>query len=67
MNDQYEGQGGSYVIDGTGERRLVERTKGRHELPPDPPPQAGQAAQDQPADAGIFLPVAPAEQSPTTE
>jgi hypothetical protein len=64
MNDQYEGQGGSYVIDESGERKLVERTRNLGEAPPDP---AEPAAQDQPASAGFFTPVAPAEQSTTTE
>lgn len=62
MNDQYEGQGGSYIIDANGERKLVERTRNPGDAPP-----VEEAAQDQPASAGFFTPVAPAEQPTTTE
>lgn len=66
MTHQHDGQGGSYVIDESGERKLVERTRAAGDLPPDPPASDEPAAQDDPADAGFFSPVAPADQ-PTTE
>jgi hypothetical protein len=62
MTDENEGRGGSYVIDETGARKLIERTRN-----PGDEPSAEPAAPDQPASAGFFSPVAPAEQSPTTE
>jgi hypothetical protein len=67
MNDQYEGHGGSYVIDESGARRLVERTRGQGDPAPSDSAQPEQAAQAEPAPAGSFSPVAPAEQFPTTE
>lgn len=62
MNDQYEGQGGSYFIDESGARKLIERTRNPGDEPPTEP-----AAPDQPASAGFFSPVAPADQPTTTE
>lgn len=63
MNDQYEGQGGSYVIDANEGRKLVERTREPGEAPP-----AEQAEPEtEAAPAAFFTPVTPAEQSPTTE
>jgi hypothetical protein len=67
MNDEYEGQGGSYVIDESGARVLVSRTE---EAPPPeraPPAFAKVVAQDEPANAGFFTPVAPAESTTATE
>jgi hypothetical protein len=64
MNNQYEGQGGSYLVDAAGELKLIERTREPGEDPPEP---AEAAPQEQPASAGIFSPVAPAEQPTTTE
>jgi hypothetical protein len=58
MTDENEGQGGSYLLDpATGVRTLVARTQ----------PADAAAQPEQPADAGIFSPVAPAEQPTTTE
>jgi hypothetical protein len=62
MTDENEGRGGSYVIDETGARKLIERTLNPGDDPPIEP-----AAPDQPATAGFFSPVAPAEQPTTTE
>lgn len=63
MNNEYEGQGGSYRIDDSGKRELVERTKERADAPPAP---AEDVTQPEPADAGFLLPEAPADQ-PTAE
>lgn len=60
MNDQYEGQGGSYIINADGARELVSRTE--EAPPPDPaPPILTEviAAPSQPANAGFFTPAAP--------
>lgn len=58
MNEQNEGQGGSYAIDpGTGARVLLQRTQAQA-MPPDPQPAI--AVQDEPAQAGFFTPAAPA-------
>lgn len=62
MTDENEGRGGSYVIDEAGVRKLIERTRN----PGDDPPTES-TVPDQPASAGFFSPVAPAEQSTTTE
>jgi hypothetical protein len=70
MNDEYEGQGGSYAIDASGERKLIERTREPGEPLPaeaEPPTLTEIIPHDQPADAGFFTPVAPAYQSTTTE
>lgn len=67
MNDQYEGQGGSYIINAEGARELVSRTE---EAPP--PDQAPPVLTDviappsQPADAGFFTPAAPAASADST-
>ncbi len=46
MDDQYAGQGGSYILDPeTGERTLVERTS---EAAPTPPPEPQQSPQTDP-------------------
>jgi hypothetical protein len=65
MNNEHEGQGGSYRIDEDGQRTLVERTKERADAPAEPP--ADEATQTEPATAGIFSPVAPVDQPATTE
>lgn len=62
MNHQHDGQGGSYVIDESGERVLVERTREPGAAPPAP---AEPDTNTEPADAGFFSPVAPADQSTT--
>jgi hypothetical protein len=71
MNDEYEGQGGSYVIDPSGARKLVERTRDpRDDAPPEPPETpdpAALAANDKPAKAGFLLPAAPAKPTTDTE
>lgn len=67
MSNEHDGQGGSYMIDGDGRRVLVERTEERAKVQSDTSPPAEQAAQDEPANAGFFSPVAPADQSTTTE
>jgi hypothetical protein len=66
VNDQYEGQGGSYVVDESGSRQLIERTRAPGEAPPEPPAPAA-ATTEQPAAAGFFTPVAPAEPTTITE
>jgi hypothetical protein len=66
MNDLYEGQGGSYLIDERGERQLLERTRDAGEAPPDPPAPAEPAAQDKPAHAGFFSPADDAADHLTT-
>jgi hypothetical protein len=66
MSDEHSGQGGSYAIDAKGEKQLIERTKERDEAPPEPPTLTDEVAQPKPADAGFFVPVAPADQ-PTAE
>jgi hypothetical protein len=63
MSDEHSGQGGSYSIEPDGEKKLIERTKERDEAPPEPPVLTEQVAQSEPADAGFFSPVAPADQS----
>lgn len=68
MNDQYEGQGGSYVIDEAGERKLIERTHNPGEDPATvAPPTLTEVISQEPASAGFFTPVAPADQLTTTE
>jgi hypothetical protein len=66
MNDDYNGHGGSYLIDGDGQRKLIERTRERGEDPAlaDPPTLNEVIPQEQPAQAGFFSPENPAE--PTT-
>lgn len=64
MNNEHEGQGGSYRIGEDGDRKLVERTREPGESPPT---LTEVAPSEQPADAGFFTPVAPADQSTTTE
>jgi hypothetical protein len=63
---QFSGQGGSYVVDAGGDHNLVGRTRN----PGDPDPEDAAPDQgstpEQPASAGIFSPVVPAEQ-PTEE
>jgi hypothetical protein len=75
MNDENYGHGGSYVINSDGARELVERTEERdndHQLTMFQPPVTEPLTltevvqSEQPADAGFFSPVAPADQ-PTTE
>jgi hypothetical protein len=64
MNDQYEGQGGSYVVGESGARTLVERTRNPGDAPAEPTQDPAPTAQDtQPASAGFSLPEAPADQS----
>lgn len=71
MNDQYEGQGGSYIINDDGARELVSRTE--EAPPPDPtPPVLTEviAPPSQPAKAGFFSPAAsyvPADSTTTPE
>lgn len=67
MNDQYEGQGGSYLIDESGARVLIERTGHVAEVKPEPPTLTEIIPQDEPANAGLFSPVAPADHSTETE
>lgn len=67
MSNEHDGQGGSYIIDDDGRRVLVERTEEPVKGSPEISPPAEQAAQDEPADAGFFSPVAPADQSTITE
>jgi hypothetical protein len=71
MNDQYEGEGGSYMIDGvTGARVLVSRTEEAPPPDPDPPVLTEIVVPAEPANAGFFTPVAvdaPAESTTTTE
>ncbi len=67
MNDQYEGQGGSYIIDEDGARKLVSRTAEAHSPEAEPPVPIEVAAPIEPADAGFFTPVAPAKSKTTTE
>ena len=67
MSNEHDGHGGSYIIDSEGRRVLVERTEEAVKKLPDTSSSAEQAAQDEPADAGFFSPVAPADQSTTTE
>jgi hypothetical protein len=60
MNDQYEGQGGSYIINSESARELVSRTE---EAPP-PDPEIPILTEEiappsRPAKAGFFTPVAP--------
>lgn len=63
---QFSGQGGSYVVDAGGDHQLVERTRNPGDPDPaDPAPDQG-GTQEQPASAGFFPPVAPADQ-PTEE
>lgn len=79
MNDQnngqgkFSGQGGSYLVGADGEHKLVARTRNPGDPEPesaaplaDPPTLTEVAAQQEPAQAGFSLPVAPAEQ-PTAE
>lgn len=67
MNDEFEGMGGSYIIGDDGARVLVSRTREPGDEPPDPPILTEIVVPDQPADAGFFTPVAPAESTTTTE
>ncbi|MES2126650.1 MAG: hypothetical protein V4463_05205 [Pseudomonadota bacterium] len=72
MNDEFEGQGGSYVVDESGVRTLIHRTAEvsiDQRSSPAPPPDVSQV-QDQPASAGFFTlvtPVAPDDATTTTE
>jgi hypothetical protein len=69
MNNEYNGQGGSYNIGADGNLVLVERTRERADEPPAPPAPPAPAEPDtqpEPADAGFFVPEAPADQ-PTAE
>lgn len=46
MQDEFEGQGGSYIVDKKGRRQLVERTQDAPVSPADPAPvPAAQAEQ----------------------
>lgn len=55
MIDENEGMGGSYTLDPkTKKRTLVARTE---------PPAEAAVENDEPADAGSFLPVAPADKT----
>ena len=67
MTHHHDGQGGSYIIDEGGDRKLVERTREPGDTPADPasPPPAEPTIQIEPADAGFFSPVAPADHSTT--
>ncbi|MDB5937545.1 MAG: hypothetical protein JWQ01_4889 [Massilia sp.] len=67
MNDEFEGMGGSYVINEAGARALVERTREAGDEPPEPPAAAEIVVPSKPAKAGFSLPVAPAESTTTTE
>ncbi|WP_198116931.1 hypothetical protein [Massilia rhizosphaerae] len=59
MNDDNAGLGGSYMLDPTtGKRTLVARTE---------PPAEAAAQIDEPAEAGFFTPVEPADTTTTTE
>jgi len=59
MNDENADLGGSYLLNPkTGERTLVARTE---------PPADAVVQNDEPADAGFFSPVQPAESTITTE
>lgn len=63
MNDEFEGMGGSYLINQkTGTRALVSRTE---DTPPDPPTLTEIIAPTEPANAGFFTPVAPAKTTTT--
>ncbi len=69
MNDQNAGMGGSYIINGMGERELVERTS--EAAPPDPgidaPPAATASEKPtKPAKAVFFTPVTPVAPDDTT-
>ena len=67
MTHQHDGQGGSYVINESGERVLVERTEepsqNQRQLEMLPPSETD--TNTEPADAGFFSPVAPADHSTT--
>lgn len=64
MNDEHNGQGGSYVIDDNGARVLIERTReNNRQLDMPWPAPAAPDPTTEPANAGIFSPVAPADQS----
>lgn len=71
MNDEFEGMGGSYVINEAGARVLIARTEeaapALAAAEPEPPTLTEIIHQDEPADAGFFTPVAPAESTTTTE
>lgn len=67
MNDEFEGQGGSYIIGDSGARELVERTEEAPKAIPEPPAPTEIIAPYEPANADFFTPVAPAEPTTTTE
>lgn len=67
MNDEFEGIGGSYIINEAGARELVSRTREPGDEPPKIPVLTEFAVPTKPAKAGFFTPVAPAESTPTTE
>ena len=67
MNDEFEGLGGSYVIGDSGARELVERTEEAPKADPEPPTLTEVIAPYEPASAGFFTPVAPAESTTETE
>jgi hypothetical protein len=66
MNDEYEGLGGSYIIT-DGVRKLVGRTANPGDESPGESPTLTETIPEQPATAGIFSPVAPADSTTTTE
>lgn len=70
MNDEYEGQGGSYIINDSGARELVSRTRESGDepaVPPEPPVLTEAITPPKPAKVGFFTPVAPAESTHETE
>ena len=66
MNDEFEGMGGSYIINADGARELMSRTREPGDEP-EPPTLTEVIAPHEPADAGFFTPVAPAESTTETE
>lgn len=67
MNDEFEGMGGSYIINEAGARVLVSRTEEAKPPEPAPPILTEIVVPSKPAKAGFFTPVAPAESTTTTE
>lgn len=68
MNDQYEGQGGSYALDPeTGARTLIARTREPGGAPPERAPDTRGAVEPvQPTEVGFFTPVEPVLPADTT-